>query len=171
MFFTYWLFLFVMKRNYVLLTLFALLLFPLLHEIGHYVMAYFLGGTILKFNYFYVCLMPGSIYSIQKLILFKLGGLIFTFYPSLIVFLYYYHINSNFNYLSLLFLFLSPLSSITDFIQITDLISVPYLSNILSAIFLVMIALSTISLITNILQVSNHIVTYQRALSRSQTSL
>lgn len=136
-----------MKRKYVLYTLFSLLIYPILHELGHLFMAKILGGKILRFNYLYVNLMPESIISTNGLILFKLGGLIFTFYPSLVLFFYLWKKQSELIFIPEIFLILSPLTSINDFNQILNLIQITYIRTYLNIIFNVIQLISTSSLI------------------------
>jgi hypothetical protein len=115
---------FSMKEKQIILIIVFLIAFPLIHETGHFFMAKILGGEIVDFTYSYVSLKPGSIESIQNIILFKLGGLIFTFYPSTLTYLYLYKINSDYKNAFLLYVYLSPLSAMSDFIDINQMVSI-----------------------------------------------
>jgi hypothetical protein len=115
---------FSMNKNYsqIIVLSIVIISFPIIHEIGHFIIARIMGGEIIEFTYLYVSLLPGSIDNIQGLILFKYGGLIFTFYPSLITYLYLYKINSRNKNIFLFTLFLSLISSTSDFMDIYKLI-------------------------------------------------
>jgi hypothetical protein len=110
------------SQSYILVLFICLLSFPIVHELGHFIIAKLLGGEIMQFSYLYISIIPGSIETLEDQILFKYGGLIFTFYPSLIIYFYLYKIKSNFKHIFLSLLFLSPISSTSDLLDIYKLL-------------------------------------------------
>jgi hypothetical protein len=131
--------------------MFSLLIYPICHELGHFIMAHILGGKILEISYLHVYLLPYSIMNTRDFILFKLGGLIFTFYPSLLLFFYFWHKKSEINFCLQNWILLSPLSSINDVFQIMSLFKTSYIETALIFTYIIMYFVSITSYVIYII--------------------
>ena len=114
-----------MKLKIFILTFFSVIVFPLFHEISHYISANIIGNSVKEFNYSYI-VTYGSNLSVTDYVFLKTSGLICTFYLSLVLFLFLWKRKSVYSILPQVWLALAPSSGIRDFLDVCDVLVLPF---------------------------------------------
>jgi hypothetical protein len=112
----------LIKRRFVLISL-TIFLYPLIHEIGHIIFAFFLGIPIIWVGYSRITVNLLSIIKTSQLINFKLSGFLLTFYPSLVVFFILWKKRSKHWLIPYIWLTISPIAARRDLFDIGRLLN------------------------------------------------
>ena len=76
-----------MVTDFFLLMFLTILIYSPFHELGHLITAHFIGIQVISVEFSKISVSLASILNPAQMFLFKASGYLYTFYPSLILFL------------------------------------------------------------------------------------
>jgi len=131
-----------MRGRILLLVIFTVLSYPLLHELGHCITSFAYSNEVIEVNYNYIVTKESNLNLIERTI-FKSAGLTLTFYPSLLAFIYFWTRKSQYWVIPYTVMTLSTSGSTKDFYDICILLDaagvIQYLDLILMSLSFIMI--------------------------------